>query len=242
LNVVNGFLYTFRNRAFRYAAGVYMTAWITVNLVATLMVYYLTYYMKMGDQIDIVLGLVQGSALIFIPVMVWLSGKLGKQAAYAIGLSWWALVMLALAFLPPQARTVAYILGALAGAGIAAAHVIPWSIVPDVIEVDELETGQRREGAFYGFLVFIQKTGTAFTLALVQWTLHLSGYQAGAEQPASALWAIRLLFGPLPCLLLFISIFLAFRFPINRQRHAELRARLAEKRLQEGLSPAPVDD
>jgi glycoside/pentoside/hexuronide:cation symporter, GPH family len=195
----------------------------------------------MGDQIEIVLGMVQASALLFIPVMVWLSRRLGKQASYAVGLSWWAAVMLALAFIPPSARTIAYILGGLAGFGIAAAHVIPFSIVPDVIEIDELETGQRREGAFYGFIVFIQKTGTAFALAFVQWILHLSGYVAGADQPASAVWAIRMMIGPLPCVLLVISMLLAWRFPINRARHAELRAQLAEKRLQTAQLSA-VDD
>lgn len=101
-----------------------------------------------------------------------------------------------------------------------------------MIEVDELETGQRREGAFYGFIVFLQKTGTAFALALVQWLLHMTGYVAGAEQPASAVWAIRMLIGPLPCVLLVISLLLAWRFPINRTRHAELRAQLVEKRLK----------
>lgn len=233
LNLVTGFLHTFRNRSFRFAAGVYMTAWMTVNLVASLMVYYLTYWMRMSDKIDVVLGEVQAAALVCIPLIVWLSGKLGKQGAYAIGLSWWAAVMLALAFLSPQARSIAYVLAAMAGLGIAAAHVIPWSIIPDVIETDELETGQRREGAYYGFMVFMQKSGTAFALALVQWILHLTGYQPGAEQPAAALLAIRMLIGPLPAVLLITSILLVWRFPINRARHAALRAQLAEKRAVE---------
>jgi glycoside/pentoside/hexuronide:cation symporter, GPH family len=229
-NLVASFRHTFRNRPFRYAAGIYLTAWMTVNLVAALMVYYLTYWMHMADQTDIILGLVQASALICIPLIVWLSGRLGKQGAYAIGLSWWAIVMLILAFLPPSAASFAYFLAALAGVGIAAAHVIPWSIVPDVIETDELATGERREGAYYGFLVFLQKSGSAFALALVQWILALTGYHAGGTQPPSALLAIRMLIGPLPAVLLLISILLAWRFPINRARHAELRAELAEKR------------
>lgn len=167
------------------------------------MQYYLTYWMRMGDQLEIVLGPVQASALVFVPVTVWLSRRMGKQGSYAVGLSWWAAVMLVLAFLPPTARPLAYVLAALAGFGIAAAHVIPWSIVPDVIEADELETGERREGAYYGFMVFAQKSGTAVALALMQWALHLSGYTAGAEQSASALWAIRFLIGPVPAVLLF---------------------------------------
>lgn len=231
MNIANGFLHTFRNRAFRFAAAIYMTAWTTVNLVAALMQYYLTYWMKMADQIEIVLGLVQASALVFVPVMVWLARRMGKQASYVVGLSWWAVVMVVLSFLPPSARMLAYLLAALAGFGIAAAHVIPWSIIPDVIEDDELRTGQRREGAFYGFLVFIQKTGTAFVLAFIQWILHLSGYVAGAEQTPQALFSIRMLIGPFPAVLLIISMILAWHFPINRSRHAELRAQLAEKRL-----------
>lgn len=234
LNIVTGFLQTFRNRPFRFAAGIYMTSWMTINLVASLMVYYLTYWMQMSDQIEVVLGLVQAAALIFVPVIVWLSGRMGKQAALMIGLSTWAVIMLLLAFLPQGASALAYVLAGLAGFGIASAHVIPWSIVPDVIEEDELATGQRREGAYYGFLVFLMKTGSALSLALVQWVLHLTGYQAGAAQPGSALLAIRVLIGPLPAVLLLISILLAWRYPINRARHAELRSELAEKRaLQE---------
>ncbi len=240
ISVVSGFLYTIRNRAFRYAAGIYMTAWIAVNLVAALMQYYMTYWMKMGDQIEIILGLVQASALLCVPLIAWLARRMGKQGAYAVGLVWWAIVMLILAFLPPSARSLSYFLAALAGVGIATAHIIPWSMVPDVIEDDELRTGQRREGAFMGFLIFIQKTGTAFVLALVQWVLHLSGYSAGAEQPAPALLAIRMLIGPFPAALLVISILLAWRFPINRAKHAELRARLAEMRQKD--APAATQD
>jgi GPH family glycoside/pentoside/hexuronide:cation symporter len=238
LSVIKAFFYTFRNKAFRYAAMIYMTAWVTVNLVAALMQYYVTYWMDMAGQLEIILGLVQGSALVCIPVVVWLSGKMGKQRAYIVGLVWWAAVMVALAFLPQQARTVAYILAGLAGLGIAAAHVIPWSMVPDVIEADELETGQRREGAYYGFLVFIMKSGTAFTLAFMQWILHLTGYQPGAQQTTQTLFAIRMLIGPVPAVLLFASILLAWRFPISRTRHAELRAQLAEKRASTAETPA----
>ncbi|MCX6031241.1 MAG: MFS transporter [Chloroflexi bacterium] len=147
-----------------------------------------------------------------------------------VGVAWWALVMLSLAFLPSNARIAVYILPALAGLGVASAHVIPWSIVPDVIEADELATGQRREATDYGFLVFLQKGGAALALAFMQEVLHLTGYVPGAAQPDSVLWAIRLMMGPLPALLLVASMILTWRYPLTRERHAELRAQLAEKR------------
>jgi GPH family glycoside/pentoside/hexuronide:cation symporter len=233
LGIFASFKHTFRNRPFRYAAGIYLFAWCTIGLVGGLMQYFVTYYLRMGDQLEIVLGVVQAAALICIPLIVWLSGRMGKQRAYVLGGLSWAGVMVVLSMVGREQHTLAYILAISAGFGIAAAHVIPWSIIPDVIEVDELETGRRREGAFYGFMVFLQKTGTAFTLALVQWILAATGYVPGAEQSPTALTAIRALFGAFPALLLFASVFLVIRFPIDRRRHAELRRALAERRAAE---------
>ena len=75
-------------------------------------------------------------------------------------------------------------------------------MVPDVIEDDEMRSGLRREGAYYGVIVLIQKSGTAFILALSQWILHWTGYGPGGQQPASALLAIRMLVGAVPAALL----------------------------------------
>jgi len=147
-----------------------------------------------------------------------------------IGIATFILVMAGMAALPSNGLNIAYLLAIVAGLGIAAAHVIPWSIIPDVIEVDELETGRRQEGTYYGFLVFLQKSGAALTLAVVQLIFARTGYVPNAPQNEATLSAIRWLIGGLPALLLITSIVLAWRFPINRQQHAALRARLAQKR------------
>lgn len=240
LNIFSGFAYTWHNIAFRFASGVYMTAWVTVSLAGALFQYYLVYWLRMPKQVDIVLGLMMLSATVFIPVMVWMANRLGKQKAYLIAVGWWVLVMLAISFLPQNSGIAVYFLAAGAGFGVAAAHVIPWSIVPDVIESDELERGHRREGTFYGFMVFLQKTGSAAALGLMQLILYFSGYVTppvgfppeNVGQPYSAVFAIRMLIGPLPAVLLAISMYLIWRYPINKQKHQEIRAELAKKREQ----------
>ncbi len=141
---------------------------MTVNLVASLLQYYVTYWLRIPDELELVLVVVQGAALACIPLVVLLSGRLGKRGAYALAAGWWAPSCWASPWSPASARTLAYVLAALAGLGVAGAHVIPWSMVPDVIEADEIATGVRREGAYYGFVVFIQKSGTALVLALSQ--------------------------------------------------------------------------
>jgi GPH family glycoside/pentoside/hexuronide:cation symporter len=229
-SVIEDLTATLRNRPFRYAAGIYLLSWCTVNLVASLLQYFVTYWLKIPEQIEYVLVVVQAAALACVPLVVWLSGKLGKRGAFALTAGVWSVVMLALAFLPARLVTVAYLLAAVAGLGVAGAHVVPWSMVPDVIEVDETHTGQRREGAFYGMVVLIQKSGSAFMLALVQVILSWTGYAAGESQPASALLAIRLLIGVAPALLLGLSLLLAWRSPLGRLEHESLRRTLQERR------------
>jgi GPH family glycoside/pentoside/hexuronide:cation symporter len=220
----------FRNRAFRYAVGIFLTSWVTVNLVAALFQYYLTYPMQMGDQVEIVLGLLQASALIFTAAAVWLATRRGKQQTYIVGAVWLIVIVLSLTFLPPNAQMVVFALAVLAGFGVAIVQVTPWSMVPDVMEVDELATGQRREATHYGILTFAQKGGTALALALMQAVLALTGYVAGAQQTPGVLLAIRLMMGPVPALLLAVSAVLALRYPLTRERYAEVRAQLAIRR------------
>ncbi len=106
----------------------------------------------------------------------------------------------------------------------------PWSMVPDVVEADEIATGVRHEGAYYGIVVFIQKSGTALVLALSQGILHWTGYRPGEEQSAPALLAIRLLIGAAPAVLLGLSMVLAWRSPLGKSEHEALRVELEKKR------------
>jgi GPH family glycoside/pentoside/hexuronide:cation symporter len=229
-SIVASFLATLKNRAFRYTAAIYLLSWVTVNLVASLLQYYVTWWVRIPDQLEYILVVVQGVAIACIPLVVLLSGRLGKRGAYIAVAGWWALVTLGLAFIPGTAHTLAYVLAGLAGLGVAGAQVIPWSMVPDVIEVDEMSSGRRREGAYYGVVALIQKSGTAFMLALVQWILGWTGYRPGEEQPASALLAIRLLIGVVPAVLLGLSMIVAGKSPLGRREHEALRKALEEKR------------
>jgi GPH family glycoside/pentoside/hexuronide:cation symporter len=151
---------------------------------------------------------------------------------------WWILVSLALYIAQPDWSPAAIIiLGVLAGVGVATAYLVPWAMLPDVIELDELRTGRRREGAFYGFFVLLQKLGLALGLFLVSQALALAGYitpppgtTTPIVQPDSALTAIRLMIGPIPALILLAGIFLVYKFPITKESHEETLRQLADRR------------
>jgi glycoside/pentoside/hexuronide:cation symporter, GPH family len=132
-----------------------------------------------------------------------------------------------------------YLLAVMAGIGVSVAYLVPWSMIPDVIELDELNTGQRREGIFYSFMVLLQKFGLALALLLVGQALDLSGFISSPtgspipQQPESALLAIRIAVGPLPTIALIFGLILAYFYPITKEVHDEIRLKL-EARKNEG--------
>ncbi|MCG8348371.1 MAG: MFS transporter [Chloroflexales bacterium] len=239
----------FSNRPYLFVIGIYLFSWLAVQMTASVLAFYVTFWLGSADQfsldllgisierveelIPLMLLAVQGSALIFLFVWSAVSQRVGKKVVYIIGMLFWIGVQSVLFFVQPDQVLLALLLGALAGVGVATAYLIPWSMMPDVIEYDEMRTGQRREGIFYGFMVFLQKVGLGLGLYLVSVALQWQGFieqpKPGDVQPESALTAIRILIGPVPTIVLICGIILTAFYPITKQKHAEIRAQLAAR-------------
>ncbi|MBX0326399.1 MFS transporter [Oscillochloris sp. ZM17-4] len=221
------------NRPFLFVIGIYLCSWMALQITQNVIGFYLTFYLKRADLFPLVLLAVQGSAMVFLFVWSAASRKIGKQNTYYAGMIFWILVQSGLFFLPSDQAMTAVFLAALAGVGIATAYLVPWSMLPDVIDLDELNTGERREGVFYGVMTFTQKTcvglGIALTLQSLQW-YGFDGSLLPGQQPESALTALRWMVGPLPTVILLIGIVLVYRYPLTKQRHAEILAELARRK------------
>lgn len=250
LSFVQGLKITFSNRAFRYVAGIYLLSWLVVQTVSTVVIFYLTYWFRQPDLIAPVILSVQGSALIWLFIWTKVSRSVGKKGVYYRGMIFWVLVSLGLfAVQPNWPSWTVIVLGLLAGVGVATAYLVPWAMLPDVIELDELETGQRREGMYYGFVVLLQKLGVALGLFLISQILAWTGYvtpppgtTTPIEQPASALLALRWLIGPIPGLILLVGMGLVYRFPITKAQHEQTLAELARRRQQAGTLAVDADE
>lgn len=224
------------NRPFLFVIGIYLFSWLAVQITASVLTFFVTFWMQKPEMIPLMLLGVQGSAFVFLFIWSAVSRRIGKKAVYIIGMIFWIAVQAMLFFLQPDQTTLAIALAILAGVGVATAYLIPWSMMPDVIELDELRTGQRREGIFYGFMVFLQKLGLALGLFLVAQALEFQGFNEQAaigQQPESALTAIRVMIGPIPAVILLCGIILTAFYPITRQKHQELLAALEARKQQE---------
>ncbi|MEM8612881.1 MAG: MFS transporter [Cyanobacteria bacterium P01_H01_bin.105] len=222
----------FSNRPFLFVVGIYLFSWLSLQITAAIIPFYVTFWMGADDYFLAAL-LVQGTAIFMMAVCNLLAKRIGKKGLYFLGAGFWTLVQLALFFLQPGQLTIMYGLCVLASFGVATAYVVPWSILPDVIELNELKTGQRSEGAFYAFMTLLQKIGLALGIFLVSLALETSGFDKNfTTQPESALWAIRFFMGPVPLILLIGGMILAYFYPVTKATHAETLLKLAERRQQ----------
>ena len=152
-----------------------------------------------------------------------------------VAMASWAAIQLGLLAVAPGEVGLAIALAAFAGVGVAAAHVIPDAMIPDVVDQDELQTGRRNEGVYYGAKNLLRKATGALAIFGALQVLGWTGYQrpeagVAVTQPEAAMWAIRLLTGPAGALLLLGAMGVAWRYPLTRQRHAAIRAKLQSMR------------
>ncbi|NDJ26046.1 MFS transporter [Nostoc sp. B(2019)] len=232
----------FKNRPFLFVIGIYLFSWLGVQITASIIPYFAVNCMRLQESdVPTVMIAVQGTALVMLFVWGALSKKVGKKVVYFMGMSLWIIAAAGLFFLQPGQIGLMYLMAVMAGFGVSTAYLVPWSMIPDVIELDELQTGQRREGIFYGFMVLLQKFGLAFGLFIVGNALQVYGFKESVPgqstlpiQPDSALLAIRIAIGPLPTICLICGLFLTYFYPITREMHAEIMLKLKERQEMKG--------
>jgi glycoside/pentoside/hexuronide:cation symporter, GPH family len=219
---------TLSNRPFWMVMGLYLLSWTTASIMSAVLIYFANYYMRVPDQANYFILVAEGSAILFIPFWVWVARKLDKRRAFILGSLTWVVVLLVLSAIRSDQVILAYILAALSGSGIATAYVLPWAMIPDIIEIDQARTGERREGSYYAFASFFQKLATGLAVWGMGQALAFAKYitpDAGAPlpvQPAQAVNVIRIFMGPVPAVLLILSILFAWRIKVTRESHQAL--------------------
>lgn len=237
---VANFREAFANRPFRLAALIYLLSFVTGDIILVVFVRYLVDYIRVPTGFDnLVLVTVLASAMVSVPFIVRLMRRTDKRTAYLISIGFMVAVLILGSMVPPGARNIILVGAVLAGVGFGAISVIPWAIVADVVEADELETGERREGLFTGYLVFLRKLGSAVAIFAAGQLLAATGFVSSTtgsvfvEQPPGALTAMRVLVTVVPAILLGIALVLAWRFPLDRRSYEEIQRRLEERHRQE---------
>lgn len=229
---------TLANRPFRMLLGTMLAYGMATAMVGLLGYYATVYYVCKGDvaagaqwnSLMGVSGMVMGLA--GIPFAGWLARRHGKRNALAV------VLLLAIgAFIGdwffynpelPWLQLLASGCVAFTGAGF---WTIYGSAMADVVDHDELETGQRREGSFAACQSWISKVGLALGNGASGWVLQFTGFDAKLPvQSEEALFLIRVLLSGIPAVGLAIALFVILRFQLTEQRMNDIRVGLELRR------------
>ena len=214
------------NGRFLRVLGLYLLLWCALQLMQTAALIFLPVVMRLPESwSNWILLPFQLSTLAGLQLWTLVSHRQGRLRALAWGAAFWVTGCLAAMLLHPldpqiaplasfsnQIRLAALVAAILVvGLGASTAYLIPWSLLPDAIDVDP----EKPAGLYSAFMVFVQKLCISVVLFGFGSLMTLSGYipLQGSQQPQSALVAIRLCMGLLPALLVVLGLVVMKHWP-----------------------------
>jgi GPH family glycoside/pentoside/hexuronide:cation symporter len=223
---IGEWLSVFRNRPFVILLISYTIAAVGSNLPATLILYYVEYVLQTtGAELFLALYFVTG--IVFLPPWIALSRRIEKKWAWLAAMAVNTGAFLGVFFLGPGDAGWYGLLVVLSGIGFGAGLALPSAIQADVIDYDEMMTGQRREGRYIGIWSIAKKIAAALGIGIGLAVLGKAGYTPGQPQNDTVVLTLRILYALVPCLCNLVALVVLLPFPISKAMHDDIRKAIA---------------
>lgn len=219
-----------RHASFRRLLGIFLGGRIAMDVVGAMLVVYFTCVIGRTEDFELTMGLFILAELVALPLWLRASTRFEKSALFAFGAAWW-LVSFALILVaePGWPRWLLVAVAPLGAVGYALVDVMPWSMLGEVIDEDDLANGERREGLYNGVFTLIRKFCGTLAVWLALTLLGAMGFVRGAVQSEEVKLAIRGLTAVAPAVFVALSLAFARVYPLTRARHAEILEGLARR-------------
>jgi Na+/melibiose symporter-like transporter len=219
-----------RHANFRRLVALFLCGRVAMDLVAAMLILYFELWLRRGGDFEPTMFLFFLVVLASLPFWVRVAGHMEKATVFVIGALWWAAALAVIVFVTPDWPRWLVITGAVSGAiGYAVMDLMPWSMLGEVVDEDDLETGERREGTYYGLFMFVRKLSGALAVWLALTLLGVLGYERDRPPTEAVLTATRWLTSIAPAVFLVLAAWIAHGYRLTRARHAEIRAALERR-------------
>nr|XP_048701603.1 sphingosine-1-phosphate transporter MFSD2B isoform X11 [Caretta caretta] len=161
------------------------------------------------------------SAAVSIPFWQWFLQQFGKKSA-ACGISWMIPFAVMLVTIPNL--VLAYVVAFVSGLSIAASLLLPWSMLPDVVDHFRLLNPHAKgpETIFYASYVFFTKMSAGIGLGISTASLEFAGYKTGmCRQSSTVILTLKILIGAVPAILIVIGLSILLFYPITEKSRKE---------------------
>ncbi len=230
---------TLQCKPFLLLAGLIVTMQIGGGMVNGLGAYVLTYYVFSGDQTgaSFITGwgtsIAAFAGMASLPLVAFISSKVGKERTLMCLLLSKFLLSIAIWFCYnphyPWLATIPLLL-------VMPLQTCLWMLVPsmlaDVVDHDELHTGERREGSFSSIFSWLMKVAMSIGFGISGPLLEMTGFDAamGEQQPDEVLLRMRIAMVVIPSLTCIFLIWILCQYPINKATAYRTRMKLEKRR------------
>ncbi|QTE22473.1 MFS transporter [Polaribacter cellanae] len=236
--ILNGFKEAFKSEPFRKLCIATFFIFNAFNTIASFSFFIVVYYLFNGDAgaagiWPTLFGSIGALATTFlvIPIVTKMSKIMGKKNAFLLsqGISIIGYILLWFLFIPGKPYMFIFALPFFSF-GIGSLFTLMMSMTADVIDLDELNTGKRREGVFGAIYWWMVKFGFAIAGLLTGAIMTFVGFDASASvQAEGAVTGLRIFYSGFPILGTLIAMFIMRTYSVTEQKSREIRIELDKR-------------
>ncbi len=237
--ILVSFKEAFTNKPFRKLCIATFLIFNAFNTVAGFTFFIVVYYLFDGDTAAAGIwptlfgcGGALATTFIVIPIVAWIAKKLEKKRAFLIcqGISVFGYILLWFLFIPGKPYMFLFALPFFSF-GIGSLFTLMMSMTADVCDMDELESGKRREGVFGAIYWWMVKFGFAIAGLLTGVIMSAVAFKAGAPtQPEGAVTGLRLFFSGVPILGTLIAMWVMWNYDLTEAKAKEIKQQLDKRK------------
>jgi len=234
----SAFADVFRNRHALRLFVVFGIETFGMGVIGALGAYVMEDVVRRPELFEWMLGAWMIPQFVFAPLWVTLSRRFGKKRLWLFGMTTNGLAFLLLSAVGPDTWPLVFVAVMGIGVGSGIANVISPSVQADVVDFDELRSGERKEGAYTSVWNFVRKAGTGVAAGVGGLALGMSGYDGALEvQPESVVDTIRLGVSVIPAAVYGLGILVFSGFSLNEAEHGEVMAEIRARGRSESGEP-----
>ncbi len=215
-----------KSKSFMWYIPAEVANWFVYGILPAIVPLYGKFVLGITDTLllSLLLGVAFISSAIFMTVL-WkpLVQKIGPRKSWLISMTTWIVILSTLMFVSD------YIIGLLMfflmGMGLSGSLYIIDIIIGDIIDEDEVKTGTRREGSFYGINMFLMHLSTVAVFLVIGPVFIISDWQVydPTKITPEIIFGLRSLISIFPIIALLIAIFVIYKYPLDGERLKEVK-------------------
>ncbi|HUW90573.1 MAG TPA: MFS transporter [Candidatus Nanopelagicaceae bacterium] len=178
-------------------------------------------------ETSILMGLLYIVGIVSMFLWKKLDVKLGGKVGYGLSIIAYVIATIPMLFISSYIPAIIVVI--LMGIGFGGMLYFIWYIVADCIDDDELKTGVRREGSFFGIANFFMRLSMVLSITTISLVFTETGWEEYVPNPGvDVIFGLRFLFVIVPAIALGISLVCLYFYPFSKKKVLEMKEKLAE--------------